>query len=364
MKKILFALAAFTILFGCSDDDHNKGDNPGIENPNLSANGKIEFVRIYQAAEGPHDMMIIGNKLYTKREHTLSMYSIADPENPDHEKFSFMSDPTNVYGRMYTKNFMIFVPNYGGKYIAVYDNELNSQTSYVFEGLDEFRPRTMLIDSNNVFWVGGSDGAKGILVKCSLQMNYKLVVEASWTASFPSTAIEDMFEKENYVIVSLANGDVYSFSKNNISIGPVSTASYENEPGHEKWGRTLLPMGNQTFFANWGAGFATVKTSNPLAISFSNIITNSNFKYQFPDSEGTDVYDVVYNSTKDVLCVANGWGGVFLVSPDNPGIVLDYIDIKGMLNHSIATKGYYIYTGNTSGGEDGYMKGIGIFKLK
>jgi len=137
-----------------------------------------------------------------------------------------------------------------------------------------------------------------------------------------------------------------------------------SESGHDKWGHSIRCIGSVAYWATWGAGFASVNVMNPGNMNTNEILTNSSFKAQFPDAEGTNVYDVVYNSQKNVLCIANGWSGVLLVRPNASSQVIDYIDPQYFQNRCIESAGDYIYTGNISGGMSGDLKGLIVFKIK
>lgn len=369
MKKLLFVATLLFAVAACSEsdnDDVNLPDPPGdtqTDDPNLSVKGEIEYIDIYHLNEGPHDLLIVGNNMFAKRDNKIWLFSIANPENPQLNKEFSLPSTAHTFGKLYEHNGSVYAPNYGNGLIYQFDQQLNLVNELTIDGINNFAPNVIHIDANQKYWIGGSNGSGGTLAECSLSGN-QLTVNKYWSTGTSNSLIESMVEKNNYLIASIAGGDALSFIKTDISSGPVSTVSFENEPGHEKWGKTLVVKDNKAFWANWGAGFATINISQPQNLTIDEILSNSKFKGQFPGSEGTNVYDIAYNSTKNLLCVANGWSGLFLVAPENPGKVIDYIDLQYIQNYSVATNGNYIYTGNISGGINGDLKGIVIYKLK
>lgn len=354
---------AILLLLSCNKEvDPTKPITEGImDDPNsISVNGKIKLTGSLSMEEGPQQLIVSGNNLYAKRDYSLFKLSLANEANPllTH---SYVHPQTKKFGKLYAKGNSIYAPNQDDGKIYVFNENLSLQNSYTVN-IANFKPNTLLIDQNNVYWVGGSNGTNGILAKCTLN-GTALTVESQWQASYNESMMESLVEKGNYIIASIPKGDVLSFSKSNVENGPVYNTTFTNDPGHEKWGRTIIELSGKVYWANWGAGLATVDVSDPSTLTVTNILSNSKFKSQYPNAEGTNVYDVVYNSNKQLLCIANGWSGVVIVSPNAPETVVDYIDPQYFQNMCIATKGDYIYTGNISGGMSGDLKGIKVFKL-
>ncbi len=362
MRKLFLILVI--IFFSCdsSDDgitnpvDHNPPDEPQSE---ISVNGRILLVNRIEMNGGPHQLLINGSTLYAALNHELYVFSISSAENPLLQKV-YSHETNKRFGKMFFKNNKLYAANKDENLIYVFDSALNLQSKYTINS-SSFSPNSIYIDQDGIFWLGGSNGSNGMLLKCSLSGD-ALTVQQNWTASYNESNIESLSEKDNYILVSNAKGNFLTFSKNDIS-SPSSDVTFVNEPGHEKWGKSFVLLNNQVFWANWGAGLANLDLTNPASPTVSTVITHSKFKTQFPDSEGTMVYDVAYNSTKNLICVANGWSGVFLVGPDNPDVILDYIDPKDVQNASVATSGKYIFTGNISGGISGNLKGIMIYMV-
>lgn len=358
--KTLLVLSLCALMTACDkENDVNGPGGSGGSGTVTSANGKIQHVGKLSMADGPHDLLVVGSNLFAKRDNKLFKASLSNPKSPN-----LVAEHTNSnnLGKILSHNNKIYIPNTNGGKLLEFDENLNLLNTYSVDG-NIFNPTTVYIDANNKVWMGGSNGSQGMIHQYSFSGS-NLVKDQEWIANFTNSSVESIIEKSNHIIVSIPRGDVLAFNMSDISAGPVSETTFANEPGHEKWGYTLLPIGNTAFWANWGAGLATVDISSPTSLSVSSIISNSAFINQFPGSEGTNVYDVAYNSSKNYVCAANGWSGVFIVSPSNPTTIVDYIDPEYFQNRCIETYQNYIYTGNISGGMSGDLKGIMVFEIK
>lgn len=366
MKKILpLALSIFS-FFACSptqvNPEPNDPNDPKNNTTQSSEKGRMEWIASIEMEEGPHDLYIFDNKLYASRDQKLFLFNLSQPQKPVLIKEYNAGSSSFTFGELFAFESKIYVPNSGDGSLYEFSKDLNFQQKYDL-GISSFKPATVLIDGEKNIWVGGSNGSNGLLAKYN-KTGSTLTLAAQYTLDFSGSSISSIIEQGSYIIISVKSGDLLSFSKDNISSGPVKKITYEDEAGHSKWGFTLIKKDNSAFWANWGAGFAAADISDPASLSFSKILTDSKFKSQFPNSGGTSAYDVVYNSKYDYLCVANGWAGIFLVKPNNVEQVLDYIDIEYFQNRSIATQGDYIYSGNISGGITGDLKGIKIYQIK
>lgn len=334
--------------------------NPNVENK--SAKGRISHVGNVQMEDGPHDLLVQGTSLYAVRDHRIFQFQIQDPSKPQLKQQYTLGSGAARFGKLYHAGNSLFVPaQTDGHLYELKDTDLSLVKTHEL-GIASFKPYVALRDSDGNFWVGGSNGSRGILAKYAYA-NQTLSLTAHWVAPGNDSNIESMIEKDGYLIVSIPKGDLYSFKRSDVASGPADAITYEHEAGHEKWGHTLLRHGDKAFWANWGAGFATVDLTNPSKLAIDAVISNSTFKSQFANAEGTNVYDVAYNAKNDLLCIANGWSGVLLVKPGAPNQVLDFIDPQYFQNRCVETAGDYIYTGNISGGMSGDLKGIKVFKI-
>jgi len=338
----------------------NPNTDPGqVKDDNISENGQIIYTGRIALDEGPHDLLISGRNMYATRDRDITLFSLSDPERPSAvKKYSYTSNlgqPFIVSGTIY-----VAAPAEGA--LLELDENLNFKKKHLL-GIAGFKSNVGMKSSDGDFWIGGSNGTVAILAHYKM-VSGSLSLQSSWMATSSNSMIQSIVEQGSHIVVSVASGQLWAFSKASLSAGPVKVLTYDEEPGHEKWGYTICKVGNKAYWANWGAGLATVDLSNPANLKVLQLITNSSMKGQFPDSEGTNVYDVEYNSTHNVLCVANGWSGVLLVRPYNSNKVMDYLDLQYIQNRCIATSGNYIYTGNISGGMSGDLKGIMIYKIK
>lgn len=267
------------------------------------------------------------------------------------------------FASLFGHNGDIFAVSSSNGHVHIFDGNNLTLKSTIPNTPSYFKGIHVIVDSDGNMWIGGSDGSKGMIAKYSFDGSAITLLD-SWMETSSNSAISWMVEKDGYILASNAAGKFYTFSKSDVAAGPVATVTYDEEPGHEKWGKSICVVDDQAFWANWGAGLASVNVANPGSASLNTVITNSMFKTQMAGSEGTNVYDVVYNANKNVLCVANGWSGLFIVSPSNPSQVIDVIDPQYFQNYSVETYGDYVYTGNISGGMSGDLKGLKIFKLK
>lgn len=358
MKNLSFIVFILLFLTGCDEftdiDDTRDGLNPLRE---FSENGMLEYLGGMSMKEGPHDLLIIDNALYARRDNKLHLFDISSPATPLLK--TEYTAPKNL-GRMTAYANGLLVPGKDDGKLYQFDKNLNLVQSYPFN-FNRFRANDILVDGKSL-WISGSNGANGCLAKYRFQ-NQQLELLGSWTTSFGESLMESIDEKGNYIITSLANGDMLIFNKDSYEEGPTYSLDFDNEQGHGKWGKTVMVLNDYAYWANWGSGFITVSLSNMNNPYISHILSHSAFLQQFPSSNGTNVYDLDYNETHNLLCLANGWSGIFLVDPEEPGIVLDYISPQYLQNYSIATKGDYIYTGNISGGRAGDLKGLMVFKI-
>ncbi len=361
MKKLLLFSFALSIFAACDKPtDPIVNDPPKEEDRVLSVNGKMEYIDQVEMADGPHQLLINNGILYAKRDHQIFSYSLNNAAKPVLQK-TYKQESNKSFGKMFWKGNSLYACNAGDGAIYVFDASLNLQKKYTVS-LSSFKPNVVFIDASNNYWIGGSNGANGILAKAVLN-GTTLNVTDSWQDTYTQSNIEWIAEKDNTILASAANGNFLSFFKADLASGPVQSTTFDNEAGHEKWGKSFYLKGDKAYWGNWGAGLATLNVSNATSPVITNILSHSLFKNQYPNAEGTDVYDVTYNSQKDVLCVANGWSGVLLLSPNSSDQVMDYIDPQYFQNMCIATSGPYIYTGNISGGMSGKLKGIMVFKL-
>lgn len=365
MKHLIYILTIGFLVFSCSSESDElfedmTNPNSPIDNENISEKGYLEFTGSIQMTDGPTDLLIEGNHLYAVRDNKIFQFSLSNPAIPQKTNEFSLSNSNHKFGKLSTANGNIYSVGQEDGFVYEFNSQLNLINKYDL-AFNTFKPTVLHKDDQGVFWLGGSNGSNGIIAQYKLMngqltlINYNLISETE-------SNVESIIEQNGHIITSIANGKLLSFKKDNLQ--QVAHFTYQHEEGHEKWGHTIIKHNNKAYWANWGAGFATVDISNPTYFTMTELLSNSGFKAQFPHAEGTNVYDVAYNAEKNLLCVANGWSGVLLIRPNSPGIVYDFIDPQYFQNRSIETKGNYIYTGNISGGMSGNMKGIKIFKIK
>lgn len=366
--KHVFSVLAISMSFAACDGgggggilpDPTPGGGSGSGGgPVTSAKGKIAYVGQVEMEEGPHNLIVADAHLYAKRDNFIYQLSLSNPRRPSIARTYTSS---SAIGNIYVKGSRLYAPLNGENAILELDLNLNLIKKHELE-VAGFKPHSIWIDVEGNMWIGGSDGSNGILAKHSFTAGSLSLLE-QWRAAYMNSNIESIAEKGSHILVSIPKGDILSFNKSSFSSGPVQTLTFTHEAGHEKWGRTILTLGNTAYWANWGAGMATVNIANPAAMEITKILSNSKFKSQFADAEGTNVYDIAHNTTHNLLCIANGWSGVLLINPAQPDQVVDFIDLQYFQNRCIATIGNYIYTGNISGGMSGDLKGIQIFEIK
>ncbi|HMU99026.1 MAG TPA: hypothetical protein PLJ37_05025 [Chitinophagales bacterium] len=361
MKNLMILFAVFILFFSCTKEEKSqKTKEPDPKKDQQSVNGKIDFVGSIALSEGPHQLLIDDNNLYAKRDNQIFLFSLNNPQVPQQQN-KYTQTYNKNFGKMTFHNDKLYVCNIDEKAVYVFDEDLNFEVKYTFSS-SNLKPNILLIDDDNNFWVGGSNGANGIVAKCTLSANI-LNIDKEWQHTSAQSNFEWLEEEDGYILATNALGEFITFKQSNFP-STATTITYTNESGHEKWGKSFVTVNDYAYWANWGAGIATVDISNPFLISVTKIISNSSFKNQFASAEGTNAYDVAYNEKHDYICVANGWSGVLLVKPNQSDKVDDFLDPQYFQNMSIATKEDYIYTGNISGGMSGDLKGIKIFKLK
>jgi hypothetical protein len=364
MKTVLQSLILLIALSSCSKEDNLNGITPDHEEDidyNRSEKGMINYTGRISMTEGPHDLLVQGNSLFAVRDHRIFKFSISNPAIPALQREYLHADQTAKFGKLYHTDSKLWIPCQSDGSLYELNDALSLVKTHDLQ-VNSFKPNTVLKDMEGNYWIGGSNGSRGVLAKYKLEAN-TLNLIAHWVASNNDSNIESMIEKDGYIVVSVAKGDLYSFSKSNLQEGIKQSITFTSEAGHEKWGHSLLKVGNNAFWANWGAGFATLDMTATTNMRVTHVLSNSKLKSQFADSEGTNVYDVAYNATKDLLCVANGWSGILLIKPGSSEKVIDFIDPTYFQNRCIETAGDYIYTGNISGGINGDLKGLMIFKI-
>lgn len=364
ISKILLLLLFVCTIYSC-DYMPSGVDNSNIES---SVAGKLVLINSLAMHRGPEDLLVMDTFLFAKKDNKIYKISIANLEKPILiDSFIDNKTPASFFGRMIAREKQILVPNHNGN-LYILDTNLSGQnledSANIAYSLDipNFKAHSILIDKAGEIFIGGTNGSNGILAQYLLDDN-KLQLKNSWTIVNTDTNLESLVEKDGYIIASTTNGNLLVFSKKNISIGPLTNPFMDKLNGLTKWGYSLMVLDDLVYWANWEAGLAAYNFQNPLNPIQEANITNKDFKAKFPLSEGTSVYDIVYNAKKNYICVANGWQGIFIIDADNPKEVIDYIDPKFFQNRCIATKDEYLYVGNISPGVNGDLKGIKVFKL-
>lgn len=326
----------------------------------FSKNRLISCIGTIPETDESNQLIILNNNLFSQKDEVLNKYSLINPEEPILTN-TFLNSQGKSFGKIFAKDNVLYVSSSFENKIYLFDENLQIITTYS-TNVPNFYPNTLVVDSVGNFYIGGCNGTKGVIAKCRLVGN-QLQHEVSYTFQMGQTNIESIVLNKNHLFISVKSGVIYSFNTNTISIGPISSTTHEYEMGNEKWGKTIQLVHQKLFWANWDAGFATVELDDPKNLSISSCISNARFRSQFPDSKAINVCDIGYNIEHDLLCIANGWSGIFLVNPKEPSTILDYLDVGNFQNYCIATQGNYIYTGSTSNGVADNHKGIKIYKL-
>ena len=325
---------------------------------------KFEIVGKPELTSGPRDMAVSGDYIFVCLNDKIDIIDISNVNSPAMVATFDDLEAGNDFEALFIDGNIL----YAGC----------SQTSGVY-AIDVSNPNSVFVSAKNIenvfsgnklkaldlfadgdiLWATGSNGTSGMLVKYN---SVTLEVIDYYLLTGSGNAGEGVWANSSYVFISTIDGHIYSFDKNNISQGFTGEYTFTNEPGHEHWGRSITGNGNNLYWADWGAGFITLDISDPKNMTAKAMITNSSFKNDFHDAEGTDVYDLLIHKKNGKIYLANGWSGIVEIDPSNSGHVASFKDYKENQYYCIEQyKNYVIVSDIVEGTSD--MKGIKIIKV-
>jgi len=354
MKTKLLLITIVMILFSCKKEDINESDNAN----------KFDIVGSLEMSSGPRDLAVKDHYVFAAIYDKIDVIDISDVTNP--QKIASFDDLSegNDFQCLYRQGNVLFAgcTQTAGVYALDISNPnditiLHKNLNDIFAG-NKLSAFDVFAD-DNFLWASGSNGTSGMIVKYdknTLQMlDYYLLSDSG-------NAGEGVWANSSNVFMSTINGHVYSFDKNNLSQGFIDDFTFTNQSGHEHWGRSIVGQNNKLYWADWGAGFVTLDISNPTNITADAFITQSSFLQDFPDAEGTDVYDVLIHNKNGKIYLANGWSGIVEIDPANSGHVASFKDYKYNQYYCIEQYDDYVVVSDIVGGP-GDIKGIKIIKV-
>lgn len=357
MYKIVFILNIVLVLFSCD----NKIETEPQDNNNTN---KFDIVGKLEMTSGPHDLAVSGDYLFACINDKIDIIDISDVSSPTKVTSFDDLEAGNDFEALYIEGNTLFAACYQTSGVYAIDISNPNSVSISEKNINEVFAGTKLkaldlFADGNILWASGSNGTSGILVKYNAST---LEVLDYYQLSGSGNGAEGVWANSSNVFISTIDGHVYSFDKDNISGGYIGEYTFTNEPGHGHWGRSITGKDNKLFWADWGAGFITINISNPANLTADALITQSSFKNDFSDAEGTNVYDVLIHKKNGMIYLANGWSGLVEVDPSNPGHVASYKDYKDNQYYCIEQYKDYVIVGDIAEGTTD-MKGIKIIKV-
>lgn len=357
MKKILLLLFTISIIVSCTKD-------PIINDPTDAE--IMDIVGSYEMSYGPHDLAVKDNFVFACRDDKIYVIDIQDVTLPVLVKTIDDLEAGNIFESLYISNNTLFAGCTATS--SVYSFNITNPSSPVkisaFSDIiysdKKFKPYDLFY-AGTTLWASGSNGLNGMIVKFS-DNGGVLTMTDYWVSSSTGNAGEGIWANAANAFMSTINGFVYSFVVGDIAAGPIGQYTFTNEAGHGHWGRSLAGYGNQLYWADWGAGFITVNISDAANLSADALITHSSFKTQFPDAEGTDVYDVLKHSKNGKIYLANGWSGLVEIDPSSPDQVVQWVDYKENLYYCIEQYENYVILGDNATGKTD-VAGLKIIKV-
>ena len=364
MKRMVYPLILLLILMSCETEDNDTNN----ENTEENTTELFDIVGYLELTDGPHDLAIKGSILYACRNDQVQIIDISDVTNPVLKTPYNDLENLNIFETMLISGNTLFLgcTQSSGIYALDITEPLDPSITGKFVdpiyGSTYFKP-FKFFKANSILWATGSNGSNAMLVKFNIDNLNAITIDDYWTSNQTGNVGGGIWANSSNVFISTANGYIYSFNANDISSGPIDEYTFSNEAGHEHWGRKLEGAGNTLYWADWGAGFVTIDITDPGNLKATALITNSSFKSQYAETEGTDVYDFAFNLTKTSIFVANGWSGLFLVNTSNPSVVNDYVDYPENQYYCIEYYNNYVIVGDIVAGISD-MKGIKIIKVE
>jgi hypothetical protein len=223
----------------------------------LGSDGKPKLVKDYPVAEGGEawDTKVVGDKLIvSQRGAGLFVYSLSNPTKP--KKVLHFTNPAAS----------------------------SLETGYLHKGL---------------LLVGGSRGPKGVFMVASADGKK---VHFTHVYNKAKSGVSDIFALGKYAFVSLNNGSFSVFDISNKKKVKLMTTV----KGKGGWGKAITADKRYIYFSNWNGGLEIYDYKNVKTIKFLSMLKPTN----------NAVYQArVY--AKDLVVLANAWGGVSLVDVKN-----------------------------------------------
>jgi len=365
MKKFLLLIIGLLILFACNPPDDNINNPPDDDTVTVEI---FDIVGQFDMNDGPHALAVKGDYVFACRDDKIFVVDISNVATP--ELVTTIDDLTksNIFETLLIVDNTLYAGCTSSSGVYIIDITNPASPSITGKSIDEIyegkkiSPLKLFYD-NNILWAAGSNGLNAMLVKYNVQTDGTLTFDKYWSSTQTSNIAGGVWANSSNVFISTADGYVYSFNSSDISTGPIGSFTFEAESGHSHWGKTIIGLNNQLFWADWGAGFITIDISDPANLTAANLITNSAYKAQFPDAEGTNVYDFVLDNSTGKLYVANGWSGLLKIDINSTDKVEDYVDYFEQQYFCITKSNENVLVGNISGGTSG-TKGIKIIKVE
>ena len=363
MKQLTFLILSCLLVFAACKTEPDDPVDPGND-PNSTE--KFETVGVYEMDLGPTEIKVNGNYVYACRDDKVYILNISNPASPTLALAYDDEDEENTFEGMAFNGDYLYVACSAlqGIYVLNISNPaspelVQKQLDDIYPG-DPLRAISVFFENGNL-WAGGSNGQSAMLVQYNSFPTGELAIDKYWLSNASGNGIEDIWANSSNVFVSMASGKIQALDKEDISAGAIGEFTYEHEPGHEHWGRTIKGQGNTLYWADWGAGFVSIDISDPTNMTGLSFITQSSYLAEHPDAEGTNVYDFVISGDK--IYVANGWSGLLEIDINSPDKVANYIDLKDNMYRCIAISGNYLYLGDIAAGTTD-QKGVKVIQIK
>lgn len=358
---ILFLLASCETVPEDSATTSPDGNNdPGREETNIAG--------VFEMNSGPHDLAIKGSFVYACRDDKIYVIDISKVANPTLVNTIDDLERNNIFECLCVEGNTLYAGCTSSSGVYAYDisDPANPKQAgkYITEIYSGNKMKVLsLYYGGGFLWAGGSNGQSGLIAKFNVSDNANIKLEEYNVLSGIGNGIEGIWANSSNAFISTANGHILSYNASNITSGNIGDYTFEAEAGHSHWGRTIVGYGTKLYWADWGAGLITLDISNPTDIKAAALITNSSYKAQEPDAEGTDVYDIALDSDAGKIYVANGWSGLLQIDVNYSDRVESYFDYKDNNYYCIKLSGNYVIVGDIAAGTTDVM-GLKIIKVK